>query len=108
MAISRRPAATRDFSGLDEVSTPQIFYTCFCDHARRLRLEKPLHLGTFLEARSAADVFLNASGSRWPFQKRNGLLRSRFRSETFTIHNGYVQKFHFPNKKVLVRRSGVV
>ena len=34
---------------LDQVPTPQLFYTCFYDYARRLRLEKLLHLGGFLE-----------------------------------------------------------
>ena len=29
-------------SGLDQVSTPQLFYTYFCNHAHRLRLEKLL------------------------------------------------------------------
>jgi hypothetical protein len=32
-------------SDLDQVLTPQLFYTYFYNHAHRLRLEKPLYLG---------------------------------------------------------------
>jgi hypothetical protein len=38
MITGRR--AIKHISGLDGVSTPQVFYTYFCNHARRLRLEK--------------------------------------------------------------------
>jgi hypothetical protein len=41
-------------SGLGSFSTPQLFYTCFYNHARRLRLEKLLYIGL---SRSANGFF---------------------------------------------------
>jgi hypothetical protein len=35
-------ATASHISGLDSFPTPQVFYTCFYNHAHRLRLEKPL------------------------------------------------------------------
>ena len=38
------PVPISDFSDLEQVWAPQLFYTCFYNHARHLRLEKLLHL----------------------------------------------------------------
>jgi hypothetical protein len=51
-------------SGSEQVSTPQLFYTCFYNHARRLRLEKLLCLEL---SRSPNGFFKTTSGSRWRF-----------------------------------------
>jgi hypothetical protein len=39
-----RKGLTRHFSDLDSFRTPGVFYTCFYNHAHRLRLEKLLCL----------------------------------------------------------------
>ena len=44
--------STRYISDIDQVSTPQVFYTYFYSHARRLRLEKILYVESFLEISS--------------------------------------------------------
>ena len=39
------PQVVANISALDQVSTPQLFYTRFYNHAHRLRLDKLLYLG---------------------------------------------------------------
>ena len=42
--LMMRHINTCNTSGLDSFSTPQLFYTYFYNHARRLRLEKLLYI----------------------------------------------------------------
>ena len=69
-----------DISDLDQVSTPQLFYAYFYNHAHRPRLEKlqVLHIelsrspnGFFKPLLDPGDDFTSETAER-RFQKRNG------------------------------------
>jgi hypothetical protein len=66
-------------SGLDQVYTPQLFYTCFYNHAHRLRLEKLLYIelsisfnGFFKPLLDPGYGFTSETAVARPFRKWNG------------------------------------
>jgi hypothetical protein len=78
----------------DSSWTPGVFYTYFYNYnfnrARRLRLEKLLHLEPSTVEVLYQRTFKSTSGSRWRFQKWNGRYETVSEVKRLHIYNGYI------------------
>ena len=88
------------FSDLDPFQTPGVFYTCFYNHARRLRLEKLLYLelsrsssGYFKSILNLGCRFAPETAAR-RFQKWNGSYVTISEVKRLQIYNGYMQIYN--------------
>ena len=105
-------AVTINTSSLDPRSTPQLFYTYFYNHARRLRMENLLYPEGFLEAPAGTlnhfciqVAVLLLKPPHGGFRSETAVTYSRYKFVTVSLPNGTWRSFHFWNRRAAVSEA---